>query len=87
MHITMHAKTNYTHTYIRTSRMPNKQKWKITTWPDHSLEWLMNPLEDLALVYEVRGSFPCLFSSGPMSHHHLLIELIILCLSCDGTHA
>lgn len=77
----------HTHTHTTTTRMPNKQKWKITTHPDHSLEWLMNSLEALASMYEVRGSFPCLFSKSPMSHHHLLIELIILCLSCDGTHA
>lgn len=52
-----------------------------------SLECLMNPLEAGACAYEVRGSFPCLFSMSPMSHYHLLIQLIILCLCCDRTHA
>lgn len=62
-------------------------KWKITTCPDHSLEQLMNSPEDTAYVYEVRGLFPCLFSTNPTNHQHLLIGLIIPCLSCDGTHA
>ena len=87
LHTSNYTKPHIVHIHTHTTRMPNKQKWKITTPLDHTLEWLMNPLEALASVYEVRGSFPCLFSTSPMSHHHLLIELIILCLSCDGTHA
>lgn len=65
----------------------NKQKLKIMALADYNLKWLMNPPEARASLYEVRGSVPCLFSGGPMSHHHLLIALIILCLSCNGVHA
>lgn len=87
-----HLPTPSAHSYKCTNthtdtRMPNKQKQRITTHLDHSLGWLMNPQEALASVYELRGSSPCLFSISPMSLQHLLIELIILCLFCDRPHA
>lgn len=76
------------HTHTHHNRNAEKElKWKITTCPDHSLERLMNSPEDVAYVYEVKGLFPCLFSTNPTNHQHLLIGMIIPCLSCDMVHA
>lgn len=60
---------------------------KLTIHADHSLEQLMNPPEAPASEQGVSGSSPCLFSTSPMSHRHLLIKLMIICLACDRTHA
>lgn len=69
----------------------HEQNWHILngekTSLNHSFEWLIDPSENLASVCEVSRSFPCLFSTCPISNHNVLIELIIICLSSERTHA